>query len=334
MKGLLCPLGCVLLVVVLSLAACGGSTAPASNSPSVVPSETVASTAIPSEAATPLPAPTVAGTIAFCNVVKPGEGGDADIYTVRANGTRLTRLTRFPGWEECPCWSPDVRKIAFTRYPVGSTFGEQASVWVMNADGSGEQRLTPAGCMAPSWSPDGTTIAFTRFLSSGARGIFAMNVDGSGKRAVVRSESHQDELPVWTPDGRILFRRDSLDLYAVNPDGSGLAQVLKDVALGGYSASPDGSSLAYDDTMADAVLVGPIRGGSKPSVVLKPLTTFVAEDPVALAAWRPGGTTLAVATYDPGSIVGSPIYVVNADGSGLSSVPGVTNAMDPAWRPL
>jgi dipeptidyl aminopeptidase/acylaminoacyl peptidase len=338
MKNVLCLLGCIGVVAVLTLAACGGpgTTSPTSPSPkSSVPSYTDAmSEPSPSapRSATPLPAPTVAGTIAFCNVVKPDEGGDADIYTVRTDGTRLTRLTHFPGWEESPSWSPDVRKIAFTRYPVGSTDGGQASVWVMNADGSGERRLTSDGCTAPSWSPDGTTIAFTRFLPSGAREIFVMNADGSGKRAVVRGESHQDELPVWTPDGRILFRRDSIDLFAVNPDGSGLERLLKDVALGGYSASPDGSSLAYDDTVADAMLVRPIRGGSSPLAVLKPLTTFVAEDPVVLAAWRPGGTTLAIATYDPGSIVGSPIYVVNADGSGLSSVPGVTNAMDPAWR--
>jgi Tol biopolymer transport system component len=323
----------VCLVAAAMIVGCSGSGTTASSSSSAAPTTTVPQAAVTGHPATPLPTPTVAGTIAFCNVVKPGGGGDADIYLVRPDGSRLLRLTRFPGWEECPTWSPDGKKIAFTRYPEGSTHGEQASVWVMNADGSGGQRLTSDGCTAPSWSPDGTTIAFTRFLSSGAREVFVMNADGSGKRAVVRSESHQDELPVWTPDGRILFRRDSIDLYAVNPDGSGLEQLLKDVALGGYSASPDGSSLAYDDSTADAVLVGPISGGSKPLAALKPLSTYVTNDPVALAAWRPEGTILAVATYDPGSVVGSPIYVVNADGSGLSSVPGVTNAMDPAWRP-
>jgi len=31
--------------------------------------------------------------------------------------------------------------------------------------------------------------------------------------------------------------------------------------------------------------------------------------------------------------VGSPLYVLGADGSGLSSVPGIDDAMDPAWRP-
>jgi Tol biopolymer transport system component len=328
--------GLALLLVLLAavaLAACGGSTTSASNSPSVASSQAVAPTAEPSEVATPLPTPTVAGTIAFTNVVKPGEGGDADIYLVRLDGTRLARLTHFPGWEESPSWSPDGKKIAFTRYPEGSTYGEDASVWVMNADGSGEQRLTSRGCGAPSWSPDGTTIAFTRILSTSTREVVVMNADGSGKRAVVRNEGHQDELPVWTPDGRILFRRDAIDLYAVNPDGSGLQQLLKDVKLGGYAVSPDGTSLAYHDRTADALFVAPIRGGSKPLAVLKPLSTYVANDPVALAAWRPGGTVLAVATYEPGSIVGSPIYVVNADGSGLSSVPGVTNAMDPAWRP-
>ncbi len=79
--------------------------------------------------------------------------------------------------------------------------------------------------------------------------------------------------------------------------------------------------------------VGPLRGGAEPQAVLEPVSAYIRIDPVAVASWRSGGKVLAVATYSPGSINGSPLFVVNANRSGLSTVPGVENAMDPAWRP-
>ena len=324
-------LALLVVLAVLALAACGGSGTSASTSPSTAPSVT------PSESATPLPTPTVAGTIAFCKVVKGVLGGDADIYLVRPDGTRLTRLTHFPGWEDCPSWSPDGTKIAYERYPEhGVAAGGNASVWVMNADGSGEQRLTSRGsCGMPSWSPDGTSIAYTRGTIN-REDLFVMNADGSGQRAVVRGQEDTERhvgCPLWTPDGRIVFDRGTFALYAVNPDGSGMEQLLGDVYFGGYAVSPDGASLAYHDYTADAMLVGPMRDSSEPMVVLEPVSAYVRDDAYAVAAWRSDGTVLAVATYGPGSIVGSPLYVVNADGTGLSAVPGIDRAMDPSWRP-
>ena len=59
-------------------------------------------------------------------------------------------------------WSPDGQKIAFTAWsdaPTGSS-----DVYVMNADGSGKERLTsdPRWEGGVAWSPDGQKIAFTR----------------------------------------------------------------------------------------------------------------------------------------------------------------------------
>jgi len=329
-------LALLVLIAMLALAACGGLSTTAASSPSTAPSVT------PSESATPLPVPTVAGTIAFCKVVKPVEGGDADIYTVRPDGTRLTRLTESGGWEESPSWSPDGKKLAYARYAKGTISAMYASVWVMNADGSGERQLTSRSCCGPSWSPDGTMIAYMRAMSSGRAHVFIMNADGSGQRAVVRSMFVH--YPVWTPDGRIVFEPDpptgsgaDTVLYAVNPDGSGRERFFGDVYLGGYAVSPDGASLAYDDPTADAMLVKPLQEGPEPVVVLEPVSAYVPDNfdgvPLAVAAWRPDGKVLVVASYNVHSPEGSPLYVVNADGTGLSAVPGIDRAMDPAWRP-
>jgi Tol biopolymer transport system component len=48
-------------------------------------------------------------------------------------------------------------------------------------------------------------------------------------------------------------------------------------------------------------------------------------------SWTPDGKALAMASGE--GIAGSRLYIVNADGSGLSRVPDVVDALDPAWRP-
>jgi len=50
-------------------------------------------------------------------------------------------------------------------------------------------------------------------------------------------------------------------------------------------------------------------------------------------AWTPDGKALSVANSTGGGTVGSPILVLKVDGSGLSAVPGIDAAIDPAWRP-
>jgi hypothetical protein len=88
-----------------------------------------------------------------------------------------------------------------------------------------------------------------------------------------------------------------------------------------------------ESELTDAIVVKPLGDGSELVVPLDPVRAHVRNDPVAVAAWRPAGEVLAVATYDPPSLVGSPLYVLGPDGSELSAVPGIDDAMDPAWRP-
>jgi len=59
-----------------------------------------------------------------------------------------------------PAWSPDGTQLAFTFWE-GDRPWQSASVYIVNADGSGQpQKLTDGS--GPAWSPDGSRIAFTR----------------------------------------------------------------------------------------------------------------------------------------------------------------------------
>ena len=81
-----------------------------------------------------------------------------------------------------PSVTPQSSKIAFASLRDGNY-----EIYVMNADGSAQARLTNDGAvdLEPAWSPDGSKIAFTR-----GSDIFVMNPDGSaaaqlGRRALV-----------------------------------------------------------------------------------------------------------------------------------------------------
>jgi len=327
----------VVLVAVVALARLGDRGTNSGVTPS--PSSSVAAVA-PSQNATPLPSPTVAGAIAFTRVVKPGPAGERDIYVVNTDGTGLRRLTDDPAWEESPSWSPDGSRIAWA-VSVGSrtSLDANATVWVMNADGSGKTRLTrsPVHGTHPTWSPDGTRIVFERYWQYGQYqdAIFVMNADGSGLRRVIPAVTSRPPLtaglqyvsPTWAPDGRILYLQRG-DLFAVNADGSGRERLTKGWEIGDFALSPDGRRLAVSvhGKGGDRIVSVPAHGDGTPVTLMRgPYTAF---------SWTSDGKALALASRE--GIAGSRLYVVNADGTGLSAVPGLrwpNGVVDPAWRP-
>jgi Tol biopolymer transport system component len=123
-----------------------------------------------------------------------------DVWSINADGTDLTRLTRSPEPEFDPTWSPDGTQIAFRFERNGDS-----EIWLMNADGSQRRRLTRG--LSPAWSPDGSKIVYASPgeipcpPGRGLRctGLSIMNADGSGQHRL----SHTDggEYPSWSPTG-------------------------------------------------------------------------------------------------------------------------------------
>lgn len=160
----------------------------------------------------------------------PGDGTD-QIWVMNDTGANQTP---FPGITQptphSPSWSPDGTKLAFV------SAGE---IWKINADGTGEQRVTTNATVDadPAWAPDGTTIIFAK----GGTGIATINADGTNE--VPKTNNPADTEPAWSPDGTLIaFRRASPDagLWVMNAAGGDQIRIVADQPgpLGTFNVEP------------------------------------------------------------------------------------------------
>jgi Tol biopolymer transport system component len=105
-----------------------------------------------------------------------------------------------------PNWKSDGTEIAFVR---------GGDIWVMNADGSGQRRLTHDRPVEtnPVWSPDGTKIAFQLgpgSLPERGTSMGVMRTDGTGRHPMLRLRQFLGQSgPNWKPDCSVKPHREN-----------------------------------------------------------------------------------------------------------------------------
>jgi len=119
---------------------------------------------------------------------------DFDISVIDADGSEEKRLTDSPGTDDWPTWSIDGARIAFAsaRAADGGQPGSNRHLYLMNAEGTGQTRLSETYAEFAAWSPDGGYILFSP-------GLNIVTVEGSFVgRISVPGVGGMPEFPDWT----------------------------------------------------------------------------------------------------------------------------------------
>jgi Tol biopolymer transport system component len=301
------------------------------------------------------------GTIVFAS----DRSGDFEIYSVRADGSRLGRITRNRAQDTRPLFSPDGRRLAFIRGDSTSvTPFAGADLWVANADGSGERKLasyahdpalapdseriayTDLGgqlaitnvdgrrrvvlrgqSMRPSWSPDGRRLAVLRGIESPYR-LMVVGSDGRGQSVIRSGIDYGTHGPVWSPAGDLIaFSTEKTGLNTVTPDGRGYHHLAWHADA--LAWSPDGRRIAFV-AGARLYLVSSAGGAARD---ITPATAARLDAP----AWSPDGRWLVVTSQRPEG-QDHTLLVVAADGSRSRSLarlardPYGSQTLWPTWR--
>jgi len=198
-------------------------------------------------------------------------------------------------------------RIAFVAFPSGNP-----EIYVVNADGSGQQNLTnhPEWDLSPAWSPDGARIAFESHRD-GDYDIYVMNADGSGLLKLT-DNSTADVDPAWSPDGRRIAFDGANGVCFMNSDGSDLSCPSGDPTSGAPTWSPDGTKMAFQ-SCADGnyeIYVMNVDGSGKLNRTSNAADDYEPE-------WSSDGTRIAFVSERDGN---REIYSMNPDGSGQTNL--------------
>ena len=152
-----------------------------------------------------------------------------EIYVMDVDGGNPQNLTNDRNDDRYPSWSPDSQHIVFVSQRPGhfkSKFLITYEIYVMDADGQNEQRLTEnrQNDFYPSWSPDGERIAFESDRKGDFENpeIYVMDADGGNQQKLTENR-RSDLQPAWSPDSKriafVSWRDGNSEIYVMDADG-------------------------------------------------------------------------------------------------------------------
>ena len=138
------------------------------------------------------------------------------IYIGPATGGEARLLTNSSG--SVPRWSPDGSRLTY-----GGNRGYGGGIFVVDADGRNERRLTETGGW-PVWHPDGRQISFVAVGRNGDQEIHAVPVAGGPSRQLPNIKFNGLNHPFdISPDGAMLITSNSVhisdEIWLMEPRG-------------------------------------------------------------------------------------------------------------------
>lgn len=271
------------------------------------------------------------------------DDSQSDLYSVNADGSSLTNLTKTPqSGEYNVTFSPDAKRILFERAELSDMNGF-SDLFLANADGSSPINLTntPGNYdVTPGFSPDGRKIAFSRCDSTGDTcNLAEIDLSTLAVRQLTNTQLPAYDIdPAYSPDGAtIAFRRGSDDrreLWLMGADGSGVRPLTS--APNVYDSRPnftsDGQRILFD--RFDSGPLDSIFSITPSGTGLTDLTKTTSPRSAIEPSPSPDGHSFAFSDCNMGDCK---IGISNADGSGQTDITSNTSpvvARDPDWQDI
>jgi WD40 repeat protein len=287
---------------------------------------------------------------------------DYEVFACDTDGGNRKQLNRPPGEPSAcffPSWSPDGKRVAYTRLYPG---GDRCELRVVGADGADDE-LVREGAVGAAWGPDGT-IAFVRREAGKKQALCVCDADGSNERVLVADLGRVDlPAPAWSPDGAVIACPVETGYgwqIALVPAAGGTARqlttlpglntnpvwVAPDRLMFGHATSGNGTGGGYAVVKADGTRLDlhpltrlePSTPLGRPAVYVprperpaaSPVRPVAHVEPVAAKRAGPG---LAPVTFIPGTVPGAAASAAwSADGKqvaiGLEAGPVAVGTFD------
>lgn len=294
-------------------------------------------------------------TIAFARVHETSKGGRSIVFSVRPDGTRLSRLTDSEGWDSYPAWSPDGDRLLFMRtVQRSSDMGDMLmALFLVTPDGMELTQVTHNGWMTlhPKWSPSGRQIVFASSVREPYYNLYVLNLDRSTIVKITHGPPSK-EMPAWSPDGALIAYVSPIErrtddsghtvghaIRVMSVDGTWNRQLTEGEAKDLTPTwSPDGERILFTRSLDQERVIFPTGGfitaraiyvmnkdGSQTARVTSNERTSY-ESPT----WSPDGARLAC-SKDEGW--GKHICVMNTDGTSQRAITNPAEGADddPSW---
>ena len=276
-----------------------------------------------------------------------------ELYLMRPDGSRKTRLTFNEGNDRWPVWSADGRHIYYwSNHHRRTTHTFAGDVFRMTLPDRSIEQITPGGQRGraegwfdwnqPTLSPSGDrlVVAVHDYDALSPRQLFFVHIASGFATPVLDLRSWNDvkwsdEHPSWSPDGgRLAFASDrdgDWEIFVLHLETGDLRQITHNEGFDGHpSWSPDSRRIAFASDQAGPrdIFVMNADGSTPVPLTNSPLW---ADEP----RWSPDGAFIAYTGSPDGANHNTDIYVMNSDGSGnrrLTTDRG--GDFDPAWSPV
>jgi tol-pal system beta propeller repeat protein TolB len=256
--------------------------------------------------------------------------GNDEIYGYTLDG-QLINLTTHTENDRAPVWSPDGRRIAFTRQ--STNVREVMVLDLQRGTIDNVSTHTDADDFEPAWSPDGTRLAFTS-NRDGDDEIYVVRADGRSLQNVT-NDPGPDRDPAWSPDGTLIAfssgRGLNAAIFRMRSDGSDPRRITSGT-VGDETEprfDPTGVFIAFESTRdgaSDVAIIDALSG--------TPLDEFRTDPSHDMwPRWSPDGQQVLFLSNREGSLWD--VWTMARDGTGAAKITGFPGQRDagPSWSP-